>query len=340
VNPAAPGFLFTVFLLSGVSASLVQSQPFHLPTANRALFEPGGEERFFIGTAGKPYSSGRFGCVRSQGRQMHEGLDIQPLQRDRRGESIDPVMASAEGTVAYCNSKAALSNYGKYVVLRHRIDGLEVFSLYAHLSEIRSGLRPGQTVKAGQVIGTMGRTSNTRQGISKDRAHLHFEIGLLVHDNFPAWYKKTFPTQRNDHAQWNGINLLGLDPRLILLSQQSQGSRFNLLHFVRNQTELCRVLVRDSRFPWLRRYPLLVRRNPVADKNGAVAYEISLNYNGIPFQLTPRAASEIGSGPKYQLLHVNEAEQRDNPCRHLVVSKAGRWELAPAGVRLLDLLTF
>jgi peptidoglycan LD-endopeptidase LytH len=329
-----------VCIFTGAAQAVIQGQPFHLPTANRALLEPGGEERFFTGTAGTNFLSGSFGCVRTQGRQMHEGLDIQPLHRDRHGEATDPIMATANGTVSYINAKSGLSNYGKYIVLRHSIEGLEVFSLYAHLSDIRNDLRVGQAVKAREVIGTMGRSTNTRQPIPKARAHLHFEIALFVNDRFPAWYQKTYPTQRNDHGQWNGMNLRGIDPGLIFISQEATGANFSLLSFVRNQTALCRVLVRDTQFPWLRRYPLLVRRNPIADRAGAAAYEISLNYNGVPFELIPRAASEIGSGPRYQLLHVDEAEQSANPCRNLVTRKSGRWELAPAGNRLLDLLTY
>ena len=57
-------------------AIAAQAQPFQLPTANHALFDAGGEERFFVGTVGKPWTTGTFGCVRSGGWQMHEGLDI------------------------------------------------------------------------------------------------------------------------------------------------------------------------------------------------------------------------------------------------------------------------
>src|SRR6059058_1501803 len=112
-------------------APLATALPFHLPTANHALFEPGGEEKFFVGTAGKPWTTGAFGCVRSDGRQLHEGLDIRCLQRDQRGEPTDPVMATADGTVAYISRRPALSNYGTYLVLRHQVEGLEIYSLYA-----------------------------------------------------------------------------------------------------------------------------------------------------------------------------------------------------------------
>ncbi|MBI4324274.1 MAG: M23 family metallopeptidase [Chloroflexi bacterium] len=313
---------------------------FQLPTANQALFQPGNEETFFAGTAGKLWTSGTFGCVRTDGRQMHEGLDIKCLKRDAKGEPIDPIMAAADGTVAYLNLRPGLSNYGKYVILKHRIEGLEIYTLYAHLSEIRRDLKPGDPVEAGQTIAIMGRTSNTGEAIAKERAHLHFEIGLLVSERFPAWYKKTFPGQRNDHGAWNGQNFLGLDPRLIFLAQKKEGAAFSLLHHIRSRTELCRVLVRDTRFPWLKRYTPLIRRNALADKEGAAAYEMALNFNGIPFLLIPRAASEIRRSDRFQLLSVNEAEQQKNPCRRLVRQRGRRWELTQQGKNLLTLLTY
>jgi murein DD-endopeptidase MepM/ murein hydrolase activator NlpD len=332
--------LLAILIGTVVALASSRGQPFRLPTLNHALLEPGGEERFLVGTVGKPYTSGRFGCVRSDGHQMHEGLDIKCLERDRRGEPIDPVVATADGTVAYLNAKPALSNYGKYVVLRHRVEGLEIFSLYAHLSQIREGLRVGAFVNAGETIAIMGHTANTHQGISKDRAHVHFELNLLVNDRFPTWYHQTFPDQRNDHGEWNGLNLLGLDARLIFLTQASEGAQFSLLHFVRNQAEVCRVLVRCTSFPWLHRYTALIRRNPRVDREGVAAYEIALNYNGVPFQLIPRAPSEVRPGPKYQLLSVNRQEEQDHPCRKLVVQARGHWELASAGIHLLNLLTY
>jgi peptidoglycan LD-endopeptidase LytH len=334
--PTRANLLLLLVVLTGAP---VRAQPFHLPTANRALFQPDGAEKFFVGTVGKPWQSGTFGCVRSEGWQFHEGIDIRCLQRDARGEPSDPVMATANGTVVYFSAKPSLSNYGNYIVLRHDIEGLEVYSLYAHLKEIRPDLKVGSIVQSGEAIAIMGRTSNTRQGISKDRAHLHFEINLFVNERFPAWFKKAFPKQRNDHAEWNGQNLLGFDPRLILLEQHKQGTRFLFRDFLRGQTELCRILVRGTDFPWLKRYPALIERNPAAQKEGTAGYELFLNYNGIPFRIIPRPASEIAGNTKYGLLSVNEAEYRKNPCRRLVVKRGDRWELASQGVSLLDLLT-
>lgn len=331
--------LFICFAVA-VFGAHAGAETFHLPTANRALFQPGNEEKYFVGTVGKPWMSGTFGCVRSGGYQLHEGLDVRCIERDKKGEPKDPVLATADGTVVYMNKKSGLSNYGNYLVLRHRIDGLEIYSLYAHLREIRSDLKIGSTVKSGEAIATLGRTTNTGEGISKDRAHVHFELNFFINERFSGYYKKTFPGQRNDHAEWNGQNMIGFDPRAVLLADHKSGEKFNLLNWIQNQKELCRVVVRDTNFPWVKRYAPLIRANPLAQKEGIAGYELVMSFNGMPFQIIPRAASELKGSAKYRLLSVNEAEYQNNPCRKLVTKRNGRWELANNGIRLLDLLTY
>ena len=316
------------------------AQPLLLPTANRAIFEPGGEERYFVGTVGKPWMSGTFGCVRTDGWQLHEGLDIRCLERDRRGEPTDPVLAAADGTVAYLNRRPSLSNYGNYLILRHSIEGVEIYSLYAHLKEFRAGLKHGDAVKAGEAVATMGRTSNTGQAISKERAHVHFELDLLANEKFPDWYAKTFPGQRNDHGGWNGQNLIGLDPWKFLTEQHRLGAKFSLVEFIRGQIEMCRVLVRDANIPWARRYPMFVKSNPVAQREGIAGYEMALNFNGLPIELIPRAASEIKAKTRFQLLSVNADERQKHPCRKIVTQKGSRYELASNGLHLLELLAY
>ncbi|MGZ5529975.1 MAG: M23 family metallopeptidase [Limisphaerales bacterium] len=330
---------FLWMLMFGAWSFSAFAQPFHLPTANHALFEKNSGDKFFVGTTGKSWESGCFGCVRSDGWQMHEGLDIKCLQHDKHGEPTDPVMATADGTVAYFSNHPALSNYGRYIVLRHIIDGIEVYSLYAHLSAIRDGLKIGQTVKTGEPIATMGRTSNTRERITKERAHVHFELNLLYSDNYSSWHKKNLPGQHNDHGEWNGQNLVGMDPKLVLEAQRTQGSKFNLAQWIQTRSEVFRVLVRKTDFPWLRRYrALVVERN--LDKKAIAGYEIAFDYNGLPFQLIPHTAAEVKSGSKYQLLTVNAAEYAKNPCRKLVKQRGSRWELTNKGTSLLELLLY
>jgi murein DD-endopeptidase MepM/ murein hydrolase activator NlpD len=339
-STASRGFLFTTGLLLVLPAFLPAQEPFRFPTANHFLFVPGRELDFFAPTApDKPWTSGSFGCVRNNGGRLHEGIDIRHLQTDKRGEPTDSVLATADGTVVYFSIRPSLSNYGNYLVIRHLVQGVEIYSLYAHLSAIRPGLKIGESVKAGEIIATMGRTSNA-ETILKERAHVHFELNVLVNDKFAAWFRKTSPRERNDHGEWNGQNLTGLDPREILLAEHNPAKKFDLLAFIRGQTELCRVLVRVTNFPYLKRYPMLVLRNPVAEKEGIAGYEIALNYNGLAFALLPRAESEIKSQAKIQLISVNENEARANPCRHLVVKRGRHWQLGNDGLRTVELLTY
>jgi len=316
------------------------AQPFHLPTANRALFEPDGGERFFVGTVGKPWTSGAFGCTRTDGWQFHEGLDIRSIQKDKRGEPTDPVLSTADGTVVYVNRKASLSTYGIYVMIRHEIEGLEVYSLYAHLSAVRDGLGTGTAVRAGEEIATMGRTANTAQGISKDRAHVHFELALLLNDKFESWHRKHYPGQRNDHGRWNGRNLLGLDPQEILLTQEMLKDQFSLVTHVRRQRELMRVRVRETNVSFARRYPLLVRRYPPLDPAVHAGYEIAFNFNGVPFDWTPLRKDQMPGKGRVELVSVNEQEREQYPCGKLVARQGAGWRLTATGERLIDLLLY
>jgi murein DD-endopeptidase MepM/ murein hydrolase activator NlpD len=198
----------------------------------------------------------------------------------------------------------------------------------------------GQAVRAGEVIATMGRTSNTSERIGKERAHVHFELNVLVNDHYAAWFKQNGAGERNDHGEWNGQNLDGLDPRDILLGEHSPVKKFSLLAFLQSQTELCRVVVRATNFPYLKRYAPLVLKNPKADKEGVAGYEIALNYNAVPFALLPRAASEITGKAKFQLLSVNAAEYQAHPCRRLVVQHGSRWVLTEKGLRELEMIIY
>lgn len=60
-----------------------------------------------------------------------------------------PVVASQSGTVLYAGDK--LSEYGNLIMIRHDSDFV---SAYAHLNSLN--VREGQTIQAGQQIGTVG----------------------------------------------------------------------------------------------------------------------------------------------------------------------------------------
>lgn len=316
--------------------------PFQLPTANQTLFEPGGEPQFFTPTPVRDWESGTFGCVRADqyGMRLHEGIDIRSISSDRRGEPTDPVVASADGVVGYINRSAGLSNYGIYVVLVHNLGGLQVYTLYAHLREVVSSLQIGQTVRLGDRIGTLGRTANTREVISRERAHLHFEVGLFLNDRFAEWHRKTYPKGSNDHGNYNGINLLGLDPLPIFFGYHQEGNRFDLRSHILHQPELCRVVLRTTQLNWVERYPELVLPNPVAEQEGIVAYECILNYTGIPVRVVPRAESELTSARNIFLVAVNDEEFKVRACGRIVTRRGSSWALTASGQRLMEQLMF
>ena len=318
--------------------SVALGQPFCLPTPNQAIFMAGKEADYFTPTVGRTWPSGTFGCVRSEGWQMHEGLDIKSTQRDSKGEPVDPVSATAGGAIAYINAKPGLSNYGNYIVMRHNIDTLPVYTLYAHLRKISPGLKVGQVKKAGEIIATMGRTSNTRQGISRERAHLHFEICLLANPRFSDWYKKNLPGQRNLHGLWNGQNLIGIDPWKLFRKQhvaRTKQQEFSLRRFIQDQPVLCQVRVRSSEFQWAKRHRGLV----TASDNTVAGYQLSLDPNGLPVNCTPLSATAFSDNKPIKLLAVDDEVYREAPCRRLVFKKSQRWVLTAKALTHIKLLS-
>lgn len=112
---------------------------------------------------------------------------------------------------------AGKSSYGRYVVLEHPGVTPAVYTLYAHLGSVTSGLSVGQTSNKEQVLGIMGRSASG-YAIPKDRAHLHFEIGLMLSRSFQLWYVGRKFGSPNDHGLWNGMNLVGMDPLVFIPS--------------------------------------------------------------------------------------------------------------------------
>lgn len=79
------------------------------------------------------------------------------------------VVAADDGIVASAGPAGA---YGNRVVLGH--DSVTT-TLYAHLDQIL--VQPGQTVRRGQVIGTVGNTGHTIS-LGGGGYHLHFELEI------------------------------------------------------------------------------------------------------------------------------------------------------------------
>lgn len=97
--------------------------------------------------------------------RAHRGVDY-------AGPRGTPIKASGDGKVDHIGYKGG---YGKAIVLRH---GATYTTLYAHMSRYARGLRRGQRVRQGQIIGYIGTT-----GLSTG-PHLHYEFRVRgVHRN-------------------------------------------------------------------------------------------------------------------------------------------------------------
>ncbi len=105
--------------------------------------------------------AGEFGTRRGDGNRTHKGIDIQ-------GQVGDPVVAYQAGRVIFSGQQSGGGGYGHYVVVEHP-DRTQ--TLYAHLDS--RAVRELDTVEAGQLLGTMGRSGNVP---SAGDTHLHFEL--------------------------------------------------------------------------------------------------------------------------------------------------------------------
>lgn len=296
------------------------------PTPNKAFAEGKDIAAFIQPTASGEVRSGLFGSVRSGGRQFHEGLDLLAITRDKKGESIDPVGAAMAGVVRYVSNSAGNSNYGRYVVLEHPQERPSVYTLYAHLRDVAPGLQAGRPVAAGERLGTMGRTSSGSP-IPKDRAHLHFEIGLRVTNRFAGWYAARGFGSPNPHGIWNGMNLVGLNPLDVFTRSQAGGLNSLAEVFAAQSPAVVLQIANAAEPDFVGRYPELVATEGAAGAEAAGGWEITLNETGLPFRWRRlAAAATVGfKTGEVRIQKVDEALLAANRGRKLVVQRGGRW---------------
>ncbi|WP_415907143.1 M23 family metallopeptidase [Oleiharenicola sp. Vm1] len=296
------------------------------PTPQKA-WTSGRIEEFIQPTVSGDPESGLFGCVRSGGSQFHEGLDLKPTTRDRRGEPADPVFAAMDGVVKHVSQSPGSSNYGRYIVIEHPEQTPAVYTLYAHLARIEPGIRPGVRVQKGQTIGLMGRSAGG-YAIPKERGHLHFEIGLRATDNFEAWYAMRRFGNRNEHGDFNGMNLMGIDP-LDFLRAWRTGRVDSFQEYFDKLRPVVTLRVATTRVPdFIRRYPSLLRK-PI---NGLVAgWEVACNATGLPFAWTPLSGNEVIGmrAGEVRVVSADTALARAHRCKDLVRVRGGSY--APGG---------
>lgn len=109
----------------------------------------------------------------ARGERHHEALDI-------LAPAGTPVRAAEDGTIA----RLFLSKAGGITI--YQFDPGERFCYYyAHLQRYADGLREGQRVRKGDVIGYVGTTGNA----PKNTPHLHFAILRLTSDRH--WWEGT-----------------------------------------------------------------------------------------------------------------------------------------------------
>jgi murein DD-endopeptidase MepM/ murein hydrolase activator NlpD len=303
----------------GLAAPLAKAQRIEIswPTPNHAWEQGRGIEAWVQPTVSGDPESGLFGCVRRNGTQFHEALDIRPVGRDARGEPTDKISAAMDGVIRYVSARAGDSTYGRYIVIEHPGVSPVIYTLYAHLAKIEPGIGSGVRVKRGQEIGTMGHSAGGG-GIPRERAHLHFEIGLMVTQNFEAWYSWKKFGSPNEHGLWNGWNLMGFDP-LDFLRQWRARQVDNFQQYLDQMRPVVRVRVATSRVPdFIARYPTLLRKPLPA---GIVAgWEIDCNSTGLPFAWTPLSAMDVAgmSLNSVKIVSVDSAVVRAYRCKSLV----------------------
>ena len=316
-----------------VSVSLIANK-LVWPTANLAYLEKQAPEKYIQPTASGKIISGYFGCVRSQGRKFHEGLDLKAIQHDRQGESTDSVFSFSSGTVVYLNNTASKSTYGKYVVIEHASLDLPIYSLYAHLRSIDNDLIIGATVLAGQSIGVLGRTASYT--IPKNRAHLHWEIGIRYTNAFGDWYQSKKFKSPNKHGIWNGQNLGGVDPLAFFSFCQNN---FSPQAFFNQLPKVLTVSVSTSKVPdFCIRYPTLVIGKIL--KNDLIGWEVSFTWNGVPIEWRPLYSSQhpIEKTGTIRVVQYQKELIEANYCRKLLSFSSGKPEATATLENILQLL--
>ncbi len=286
--------LLAAFSWLAMTARTAQNQVLELvlPTDNDALFSGNGPafyqsvDRDYNGVKSTPWEGGQYGFVRdpkSTGggvvyTRFHEGIDIRSVHRDANGEPLDEVRAIADGEVVHVSLVPGYSNYGKYIVIEHRWDGANYYSLYGHLSSI--AVQPGEQVRRGQPIAVMGYTGT---GINRERAHLHLELCLMFSRQFEAWYDTFFRNDPNRHGLYNGMNLAGIDVARLYLALRKNPA-LKLPEFLAAEETFYKVTVPKARhFDLPTLYPWML----VAGKRAGSSWEVSFARSGVPLRIDP-----------------------------------------------------
>jgi peptidoglycan LD-endopeptidase LytH len=146
--------VLVLMLLGGVSSGYISSKSGG--SVSGPIFSSSTPSMVFP-VAGKKSRIGSFwGAVRDGGSRKHEGIDIFAAKKT-------PVVAVKDGIVTTIGNGG---RGGKYIWLKSFDDRYTYY--YAHLDQ--QLVKPGELVKIGQIIGTVGNTGNAKF----TPPHLHF----------------------------------------------------------------------------------------------------------------------------------------------------------------------
>jgi murein DD-endopeptidase MepM/ murein hydrolase activator NlpD len=133
-------------------------------------------------------------------RNIHLGIDLWT-------EAGTSVLAALKGEVFGFADNLGLGNYGPTIILKHKTDGFEFYTLYGHLSKKSiKNLKIGTVFGEGEIIGFLGNAFE-----NGDYApHLHFQIINNI-ENYKNDYPGVCAKERLDYYEENCPN-----PNLLL----------------------------------------------------------------------------------------------------------------------------
>jgi murein DD-endopeptidase MepM/ murein hydrolase activator NlpD len=306
-----------------------------LPTENRNLLSGNSEkfymyvDRFFEGAHSQPWEAGGYGFVRTSVRvgnqilqtKFHEGIDISPVNRDKAGNPLDHITSIAAGKIAYVCDVAGRSNYGKYVVVEHVWEDSPVYSLYAHLADV--SCKAGDQVTKGGVLGRMGFTGD---GITRERAHCHLELALMLHSRFDDSVGKTL----GYHGAFNGVNLAGLDVASFFLAHKKNPA-ITVSQFLSNFPVYFKATIpNEGPLDLATRCPWMLRSN---EAKPSLSWEISFSETGMPLAIT--ASDRKVLQPTITMVRPSDVPH-GYKTRGLLKGDGNTASFSPAGMKLIN----
>ncbi len=200
-------------------------------------------------------------------------------------------------------------------------------TLYGHLSSI--GVQPGDTVKHGQRIAVMGYTGT---GLSKERAHLHLELNLMLSREFESWYNAFFRNDPNHNGIYNGMNLAGLDIARLYLALHKNPS-LTIPEFLGREETFYKVTVPKARhFELPKLYSWMLT---TGSRNEKSSWEVSFTQSGVPLKIE----SSDKSVTQPELSYVKKSSvDYSHLTRDIISGHAANVHLTDYGRQLMRLL--